>query len=275
VYKQKANYLLNKARVFTQQNDIKNDYGFALTTYDNRDYKTALTYFEKVYKQGTYSGELFTCMAQAYYYTKESDKALLFSKKALELDSLNSYHLMVHALLLSYIQPINFKAVCYYYDKALAIDPGLLSIYREYGTYLYRAGKINECINLTLRGHKLFGTDIKINSLLAYAYTNQKNYQKAKPYFEYLTTVNPDNDTLLCDFAQSILLNFQQIDETYVYGAKLIKKAIDINPNNGGYYLVFAMYLLKGNNSGLAKEYYLNARKLNPSLFNEELEKIK
>ncbi len=275
MYKQKANYLLNKAKVFTQKNDIKNDYGFALTAYDNRDYKTALAYFEKVYKQGTYSGELFTCMAQAYYYTKQSDKALLFSKKALEMDSLNSYHLMVHALLLGYIQPKNYQAVCYYYNKALAADPGLLNLYREYGTYLYRAGKVNECINLSLKGYKLFGTDIKINSLLAYAYTNQKNYQKAKPYFEYLTTVKPDNDTLLCDFAQIILLNFQQIDETYVYGAKLIKKAIDINPNNGGYYLIFAMYLLKGNNLINAKEYYLNAKKLNPSLYNEELEKIK
>ena len=274
-YKQKANYLLNKAKVFTIQNDTKNDFGFGFTAYKNRDYKTALSYFEKVYDKGSYTVELLTSMAESYFYTKQPDKALLFSKKALELDSLNPYNLMVHALLLGYIKPKDYKTVSYYYNKALAADPNPLNVYREYATYLYQTAKINECIDVSLKAYKIYPTDIKINFLLAYAYANQKNYQKAKPYFEYLTDVKPDNDTLLYDFSQCILLNDSKTDETFTYGAKLIKKAIDINPNNAGYNVIFALYLLKGNNLKLAKEYYMNAKKLNKYVLNMELERVK
>ncbi|MFI5142366.1 MAG: hypothetical protein ACHQII_08425, partial [Bacteroidia bacterium] len=155
------------------------------------------------------------------------------------------------------------------------LDPNPLNVYREYATYLYQTAKISECIDVSSKAYKIYPTDIKINFFLAYAYTNQKNYQKAKPYFEYLTNIMPNNDTLLCDFSQCILLNSNGTDETFAYGAKLIKKAIDINPNNAGYNALFAIYLLKGNNPKLAKEYYLKAKSLNKSVFNRELERVK
>lgn len=274
VYKQKANYLLNKAKAFKIQNDIKNDYGLGLTAFANGDYKTALSYFEKVYNSKYYDSDLFTGMAQAYFRTGQRDKALLLSKKAMEFDSLNPTNLAVYAYILSYVRAKDYKTVSYYFNKALIANNYPLDIYQQYGTYLYQSGKATDCIDLSLKAHKIFSTDTKINSLLAYAYTNQRDYKQGKPYFEFLITKMPFNDTLLCDYAQSILLNFQKADETYAYGLALIQRAIHINTDNPNYKVVFALYLLKGNRPDLAKEQYLKAKSLNNSVFNEELEKI-
>ncbi len=276
VYKLKVSQLLAKVKVLKTQNDLSTDYNFGMATFANRDYKAALIHFEKIYVKNYFDNEVLTCMAQAYYHTKQPEKALLFGKKAFDLDSVNTNNLVIYAYLLSYIHPEDFKKVDYYFKKAWTANPAFLDIFQQYGTYLSHVEKNKECIDLTLKGYKLFPADLRINSLLAYSYMNLKDFHKTKPYFEFLVSRLPDNDTLLCDYAQCLLQEFHGTpDDNFVYGARLAKKASDLNSNNPNYQLVFALYCLKGNNPKLAAEYYLKVKDLSKNtIYNEELEKL-
>jgi len=276
-YKIKIDYLLEKVKMINQQNDIQADFSMGLVAFDRKDYKTALKYFEKVYAQKIPDSRLFTSMAQAYYRVKQLEKALAFSKMAVELDSLNANNLTIHAYLLSYITPQDYKTCAYYFDKAMkANSPTFLDIYQQYGVYLSRHGKIKESVDLALKGHKLFPTDLRMNSLLAYGYFELKNFQKAKPYFEYLISQVPNDDTLLYSFSQCILQNFNGTrDETFAYGASLINKALQINPNQPDYLLIYSMYFLKGGNPELASKFYIQAKEFsNNVIYNKELEEM-
>jgi len=277
VYKEKIDRLFDKIKQVKQQNDIATDYSLGLIAFERKDYKEAIKHLEKVVTMGGKEAGLFITMAQVYYNIKQPQKALEFSKKAVDLDSLNANNLTVRAYLLSYITPQDYNTCVYHFNKAMkANPPTFLDIYQQYGTYLSRQGKVKESIDLATRGYKLFPTDLRMNSLLAYGYFNLKNYQKAKPYFDFLVSQVPNDDTLMCDLSQCILMNFNgNKDQTFVYGAELINKALKISPNNPGYLVIYAMYFLRGGNPELASKFYLQAKEYSKNeAFNQELEEL-
>lgn len=276
-YKQKIAYLLDKAKALRTQNNQRLDYNLGCAAFEQRDFKNAIKYFEKVYSSAPQKIDLLTCMAQCYYWLNEQQKALEFAKKAVLLDSTNGTNLTVYASLLSYITPKDFKTCTYYFEKALRANSSpLADIYQQYGTYLTTQGKVQQGIDLCLKGHKLFPTDTRLNSLLAYSYYALKKYRQAKPYLEFLVLHYPNNDTLLSDLSYCILSNFNgAMDETYAYGISLIKKALNIKPDNPTYLLIYSIYLLRSGNSDLAIEIYLRAKDLSKNLiYNEELETL-
>jgi Tfp pilus assembly protein PilF len=275
-YKQKISVLLNKSRSLKVQDDIRTDYSSGMAAYDNRNYAEALSYFNKVYAKGSFDNEMLTCMAQCYYFLKQPDKALQMGKKALEFDSLSPNNLMVYSVLFGTLKPQEFKTTCYYYNKALALNPSIPNIYQEYSSYFLQHGKLKESIDIALKGYKLFSADYILNHVLAYSYLNMKNFEKSKYYFDNLITMKPDNDTLLTDFAQCIYMGIvsNQLNIPYTQGMNMVKRAIEINPKNATAYAVMATYIFIGNNKELAKSYYIEAKKLDKTIFIKELEKL-
>lgn len=277
VYKVKIDRLFEKVKQQKQNNDIATEYSLGLIAFERKDYKKALEHLEKVFEKGAQESGLLITMAQAYYNTKQNQKALEFSKKAVEMDSLNANNVTVRAYLLSYITPQDYTTCVYNFKRAMkANPPTFLDIYQQYGSYLSGQGKVKESIEIAEKGYKLFPTDLRMNSLLAYGNFNLNNYQKAKPYFDFLVSQVPNDDTLMYDLSQCILLNFKgNRDQTFVYGAELINKALKISPNNPNYLLVYAMYFLRGGNPDLASKFYLQAKQYsNNVLVNDELEKL-
>ncbi len=276
VYKLKITYLLDKLQDLKVQNDMRAEYSFGIAAYDSRDYRKSLEYFEKVFDRGGIHSELLTCMAQAYYFTGQSAKALDFSEKAVQFDSLASNNQLIRAYLYSYLTPKEHKKCISYFNKALQLDPGSLDLHQMYGVYLGGQHKVKECIDLALKGLKLFPDDLRLNSLAAYGYFELKKYKQAKPFFETLVRQRPNNDTLLSDLSQCILLNFNgPPDESAVYGANLINRALQINPGAPAYYLIYALYFSKGGNVELAVKNYRIAKELSKnSISHPDLEKL-
>jgi tetratricopeptide (TPR) repeat protein len=99
ICKQKIDQLLTKAKSLKAQNDLQTEYNFGMAAFGSGNYKVALQYFEKIYLQNKLDIGLLSGIAQSYYRTNQSEKALVFGKKALELDSLNPNNLIVYALL--------------------------------------------------------------------------------------------------------------------------------------------------------------------------------
>ena len=177
-YRQKIIVLLNKSRSLKVQDDIRTDYSSGLAAYDNHNYTEALSYFNKVYTKGNFDNEMLTCMAQCYYFLRQPDKALQMGKKALEADSLSPNNLMVYSILFSMLKPKEFKTVCYYYNKALAVNPSVAAIYQEYARYLFQQGRLKESTDIALKGYKLFSADYVLNHVLAYSYLKQQKLRE-------------------------------------------------------------------------------------------------
>jgi tetratricopeptide (TPR) repeat protein len=275
-YKQKISVLLNKSRSLKVQDDIRTDYSSGMAAYDNRNYAEALSYFTKVYAKGTFDNEMLTCMAQCYYFLKQPDKALQMGKTVLEFDSLSPNNLMVYSVLFGTLKPQEFNTVCYYFNKALAVNLSIPTIYKEYSGYLFQHGKLKESADIALRGYKLFSADYTLNRVLAYSYLYMKNFEQSKYYFNNLITMKPENDTLLTDFAQCLYMGIvsNQLNISYTQGMNIVKRAIEINPKNGTAYAVMATYILLGKNKELAKSYYMQAKKIDKTIFIKDLEKL-
>ena len=280
-----AKYLLTKAKQSSVIEQQSNDFGLGITAYNEKNYQECIRYLEKVCEQGVYNNDVSKCLTLSYYALNNLPKALFYAKKGIQFDSTNNANLYNYATLLSLVEPTNTK-VNYYFKKAIKQDPNNSQTLIEYATYLGKQEKYQEVLTIALPLYKTHRTDVGLNQLIANAYLGLENYHPALNYLEYLHIAQPTNADTKRQLAWVILNVFKGDKVQFARGASLIKDAVEINPNNIEAHIIRAHYFIvlgsvKVNEQAqfmnckkIAKQEYLLAKKINPKLFDENIEKF-
>ncbi len=267
-----SKYLLNKATRQSKSSEITNIYGRGITAFDDGNYKSAIPLLEKSYAANFVTSDLFTSLSKSYFHLGNKKKSLEWIKKGYDYDSTDVSTCFFYAYMLSYVVPEKDKFIIHLFEKITKAYPDIETYRFHYIDYIYRKGKIQEAINMALVQYNKRRTDYLMNKVLANLYFELGDGKNAKPYFEYLNVLKPNNDTIMEKLAQCIFITNPQLDSEFARGASLAKKAADMNSNNVSAALTACNYFKFGRNMEQAKKYYLMAKKLDPKIIIPDME---
>jgi tetratricopeptide (TPR) repeat protein len=200
-----------------------------------------------------------------YYQSKNMlDSAINNFKKALYLDSTNDA--TYRNLILAYESKQMYDSMLFYANKAVDFYPeiGEFFFYGGYAAFMLKDYTqsillLNNALNyLTSKNKDLINT---INELLANAYYQTAQYDKAFDYFEKSIKANPTNATLKNNYAYFLA----QQDTLLNKALSLIDEALRLNPNNPSFIDTKAWILYKLNNLEDAKNWIDKALMFNDS----------
>lgn len=258
-------------------------YKNALTEHEQKNYPTAIKYYELVKYVDPTNSEVYENLAVCYAQQKDYAKAkdvlntaqtkfpnnTKYSKLLKDINDTGNSEILMKAYE-SYNNKDYQTAITLYSsisDKTTDVWLGLAGAYQNSN----QPEKAIECYNKAL---ELSPNNSDIAYSIGAIWVNLKNYQKAKTYFQKAVTINPNNIS-----AKEALLDMKEvISQTYVQDAvaliehqqnddaiKLLNQALQENPNNPDAYYYRASIYDTQTKYALAIEDYKKSLKFNPN----------
>jgi tetratricopeptide (TPR) repeat protein len=163
------------------------------TLMERHDYKSALAACHKASQLNPDNITVTLKAAYCYLLTGDTATAYLYTDKVLKKDSISEDGLF----LLSYMDGYSRKGASNAlnsYSRAMKHFPKNLGLLNNYTNYLMRKKKYKLCKDVCIPALAIYGSDLELNTCMAYACLSLYDYANARDKFEWLNLFNPSDE---------------------------------------------------------------------------------
>lgn len=197
--------------------------------------------------------ELYELIARVEFESKNYKQAKIHLNYLLDKDEKNKIAWLF--LGFTYLDTGKADSAAIIYEKALKIYPNDHSLLGFYGSTLQQLGQYDAAISPLKESLKLNPDNINAISSLAVVYETLKQFEKCDSLYEDGLERFPDNPLLLNNFSYSLC----ERDIRLIEALEMVKKALDIDPENGAYLDTIGWIYYKLKNYDYAEMYIKQA----------------
>ncbi|HES58972.1 MAG TPA: tetratricopeptide repeat protein, partial [Caldithrix sp.] len=197
--------------------------------YSLKDYDKARAKILPVIDNGEAPIELYELIARVEFEAKNYEAAKKYWQYILNKDENNKMaSLYLGALFLETEKPDSAVIV---YKKAYDAHPADPTILGFYGSALQQLAQFEQALPYLKKSYKLNPDNINVISSLAVVYENLNQFEKSDSLYEAAIQQFPDDALLLNNYSYSLSERGIRLDEALT----MVKKALQISPDNGAY----------------------------------------
>lgn len=190
--------------------------GMAL--YNLRRYEEAVSVYEQYYVLNPKDVDILTLQGMCYLKLGDLEKAEEMANTVLSVNenSVNANNLIAEVA----FAREDYKTAYMYYNRAIALDPGLYEAHIQILNSLFNTGNYTKCINTTDEFLQRFPDDRNILFLKARCYISQGRSQDAIRVFKDILKYDPANDFVTMTYIAIEYENLQYYAEAVEYAQK-------------------------------------------------------
>jgi len=270
----KAEYLLKKYNSVNKKDSYSTNYGLGVLSYNKKDYKAALTFFNKAYSEKNNDKNLCYLIGNSYYFLRDYTNTEKYLLRANRLDSLG-YETNFNLGNFYFIVDKPFKNIdkaIFYFERELKTYPydtltlqWLGTIYNDKKNYK----KLKEICN---RLYSLTPNSSYVNKIYGYLAELDSNFTKALYHYRKSIEIYPNNPDC---YSKAALLMLKISPQKYWKEAIVYAgKALELDPQNAFNNYMYSKTLIYAGDYNKGTEYYYKALEIDPSLKDAEFEQL-
>ena len=161
-----------------QIEEFNNNYFLATKERLLGNYENAVKYYGACVKIDITNSDIFYELGKLYFKSKQLKEAIIFTRRAVELDSKNIWYKLLLAEI--YNNTGKYEDAAKLYEQLIELDTDNFNYYYEcVSCYIY-AGKINESIRICNKFEKSFGITEDMSMQKEKIYVQLKKYDLAR-----------------------------------------------------------------------------------------------
>ncbi|MBI4648525.1 MAG: tetratricopeptide repeat protein [Bacteroidia bacterium] len=262
----KAKYYLSKSKIYDTEKTNLADFGLGVAAYEKKDFKTAITYFLKLYSPDNSDLDLYDYITRTYINLKEYDNALKYLEHAYWLDSMNNFYnsnLGIFYFLAEYKHQ-NIDKAASYFERALKTNPYDILSLTYLGRLYYNQQKFLKSKNIYKKLYSLDPDNVDVNKGLGYFAELDSNFTEARAYYQKALKIIPDDDNTHARLAM-VMMNIspkKYLEEALFHA----QRAVELNSDDHENLLILSQALFLKGDYKKSSEYYYKAIAIKPSL---------
>jgi tetratricopeptide (TPR) repeat protein len=225
---------------------------------EEKNYNIALAYFKKIIASDIKNRDGWLYLGFVYSDMDSLELAEKNYVEALKYLPDDSYLLSFYAITLNRLGYDERSLIPL--EKAIEADSTNLVALIHYGSTLNGLGKYEKAIQPLLKALVIDSININAMTALGLVYDELKMYNSLDKLYEKALKYYPDNDLIMNNYSYSLSIRGERLN----FALELVKKAIELNPDNAAYLDTMGWVYYKLDEYETALKYIINSLELEP-----------